>query len=115
MTDAQYSSGCASAFGRGGVTRLAHAARRSSGDIGYEMTVITAPTRIVDEWIEAPVVPDAEEEFRRARLAWLQVGPADGSLPADRSPLQCLVFARLTTSLFLYEMAIRRQERKRGL
>lgn len=79
------------------------------------MTVITAPTRIVDEWIEAPVVPDAQEEFRRARLAWLQVGPADGALPADRSPLQCLVFARLTTSLFLYEMAIRRQERNRGL
>jgi hypothetical protein len=102
-------------LGRGGVTHLADAAWGGSEDIRYEMTAITAPTRIVDDWVEAPVVPDAEEEFRRARLAWLQVGPADGSLPADRSPLQCLVFARLTTSLFLYEMAIRRQERNRGL
>jgi hypothetical protein len=58
---------------------------------------------IPDQWLGDPIRLCPRDECRRARLAWELVAPADGQLPVDATPLQRLLYARMTTSIFVYE------------
>lgn len=59
------------------------------------------------QWIGAPVLRTAEEECRRARLAWESVSPPDGHFPDHPTPLQLLLHTRMVTSNFIAAMANR--------
>jgi hypothetical protein len=63
---------------------------------------------IHDQWVEDPARLCPRDECRRARRAWELVAPADGQLPADATPLQCMLYARMTTSIFVYEATLHR-------
>jgi hypothetical protein len=66
------------------------------------MTAAVQNTQILGQWAEDPVRLCPEDECRRARLAWEKVAPEDGQLPPDATPLQCMLYARMTTSIFIY-------------
>ncbi len=63
-----------------------------------------APPTVHDHWVADPVRLCPRDECHRARLAWELVAPADGRLPVDATPLQCMLYARMTTSIFVYEV-----------
>jgi hypothetical protein len=66
------------------------------------MTAALQTQQIPGHWAPDPARLGPDDECRRARLAWEKVAPADGQLPADPTPLQCMLYARLTTSIFIY-------------
>ncbi len=66
------------------------------------MTVALQTKQIPAQWAEDPVRLGPADECRRARLAWEKVAPEDGQLPPDATPLQCMLYARMTTSIFIY-------------
>jgi hypothetical protein len=78
------------------------------------MNATLEPAVIHDQWIADPVRLCPRDECRRARRAWDLVAPADGLLPADATPLQCMLFARMTTSIFVYEAAQHRNGAQRA-
>ncbi|HEX4016082.1 MAG TPA: hypothetical protein VHX15_05035 [Frankiaceae bacterium] len=69
------------------------------------MNLPEEPTTIHDQWVEDPARLCPRDECRRARLAWELVAPSDGKLPVNATPLQCMLYARMTTSIFVYEAA----------
>jgi hypothetical protein len=76
------------------------------------MSVALEATPIPVHWAEDPVRLGPRDECRRARLAWEKVAPADGLLPANPTPLQCMIYARMTTSIFIEAAArLRRGEK----
>ncbi len=78
------------------------------------MAVAAAAAPIPAPWVEDPVPLSAREECREARAAWELVAPADGLLPEDATPLQYMLFARMTTSAFIYQVARHRNLRRTG-
>ena len=64
------------------------------------------------EWIADRALPSAQDECGRARCAWACVAPADGVLASEATPLQRLLYARMKTSEFVYEMARLRAQRE---
>jgi hypothetical protein len=69
---------------------------------------------IHDHWVADPIRLCPRDECRRARRAWDLVAPADGLLPADATPLQRMLYARMTTSIFVYEATQQRTGAKRA-
>jgi hypothetical protein len=72
------------------------------------MDAISDPPTIHDHWVADPVRLCPRDECRRARAAWELVAPADGQLPDDATPLQRMLYARMTTSIFVYEATLHR-------
>lgn len=66
------------------------------------MNASAEPVTIHDHWVEDPVRLCPRDECQRARRSWDLVAPADGRLPADATPLQRMLYARMTTSIFVY-------------
>ena len=66
------------------------------------MTAVLDQAQIPGQWAEDPIRLGPADECRRARLAWERVAPEGGHLPADATPLQCMLYARMTTSIFIY-------------
>jgi hypothetical protein len=66
------------------------------------MTAALQTQQIPGPWAADPARLGPDDECRRARLAWEKVAPEDGQLPANPTPLQCMLYARLTTSIFIY-------------
>ncbi len=78
------------------------------------MAVTSKPALIPDHWAADPVRLCPRDECRRARLAWELVAPPDGLLPANATPLQRMLYARMTTSIFVYEAAQHRKGSAQG-
>ncbi len=74
------------------------------------MTKLAATERTGAAWASDPVLLSAQDEFQSARLAWEVIAPDSEGLPADASPLQFLLHARMTTSRFIYEMTKLREK-----
>jgi hypothetical protein len=66
------------------------------------MTAAVKQTQIPAQWAADPVRLGPADECRLARLAWEAVAPEDGELPENPTPLQCMLYARMTTSIFIY-------------
>jgi hypothetical protein len=60
-------------------------------------------------WIADPLLRNPQDEFELAELAWKTMAPEHEYLPADATPIQCLLHARMTTSRFIYEMTRMRE------
>jgi hypothetical protein len=69
------------------------------------MTPLPDAASAADQWLGDPPRLCPRDECRRARRAWAVVAPEDGRLPVDATPLQRLLYARMTTSIFVYETA----------
>jgi hypothetical protein len=78
------------------------------------MNATSDSVTIHDHWVEDPVRLSPRDECRRARRAWDLVAPADGLLPADATPLQRMLYARMTTSIFVYEATQQRTGAQRA-
>lgn len=63
------------------------------------------------EWTVDLAMLNPRDECGQARVAWAKVAPADGLLAKDATPLQRLLYARMATSEFVYEMARFRADR----
>jgi hypothetical protein len=72
------------------------------------MNASSETVTIHDQWVEDPARLCPRDECRRARRAWDLVAPADGQLPPNATPLQCMLYARMTTSIFVYEATLHR-------
>jgi hypothetical protein len=72
------------------------------------MTELAAPERVAVHWNCDPALLSAQDEYELARQAWEAVAPADGQLSENPTPLQRLLYARVTTSEFIFLMARRR-------
>src|SRR5690349_7262902 len=57
-----------------------------------------------EPWMYDPAVMQARQESWFAHLSWEKVAPPDGELPADATPLQRLLHARMVTSDFAYDV-----------
>jgi hypothetical protein len=66
------------------------------------MAAAVQTEQIPAQWAADPVRLAPADECRRARLAWEKVAPEDGQLPENPTPLQCMLYARMTTSIFIY-------------
>ena len=66
------------------------------------MTAGVQAKQIPGQWAADPARLGPADECRRARLAWETVAPEDGELPENPTPLQCMLYARMTTSIFIY-------------
>ena len=76
------------------------------------MTYEPDPDALAVEWLDDRALLSAQEECCQARCAWAQVAPEGGALASGATPLQCLLYARMKTSEFVYEMARMRAERE---
>ncbi len=69
------------------------------------MTLTVTTTRTAAQWTVDPALRDPEDEFQFARNSWELVCPADGALPEVPSPLQRLLYVRLTASKFMRDLS----------
>ena len=74
----------------------------------HSMMALPPPDWFARDLLSDPVGLSAQDEYLRARASWERVAPTDGRDPQRGSPLQFLLYARMTTSKFVFEMTARR-------
>jgi hypothetical protein len=63
----------------------------------------------------AAALMSAQNESINSRRAWHAVAPADGLLPNAATPIQRLLYTRMMTSEFVFQMAKLRARRHQDL
>jgi hypothetical protein len=53
----------------------------------------------------AAAILSAQSESANSLAAWRSIAPPDGKLPAAATPIQRLIYTRMKTSEFVFEMA----------
>jgi hypothetical protein len=62
----------------------------------------------------AAAILNAQSESATSRAAWRSVAPPDGKLPETATPIQRLIYTRMKTSEFVFEMARWRARNQRA-